>query len=111
MLIGGTGDLSVGQVAVDRLTLLIGGSGRMTLAGNAGVLDARVNGPGAIVGEGLLARTATVLNDGPGAVRVSAAVSARIAASGSGETVVAGKAACTVTQRGTGRIECAGKDY
>ncbi|MBB6124762.1 GIN domain-containing protein [Sphingobium subterraneum] len=111
LLIGGSGDLSVGQVAVDRLTLLIGGSGKMTVAGTAGMLDARVNGPGAIAGEGLVARTATVLNDGPGTVHLSATVSARVAASGSGDTAVDGKAACTVSQRGTGRITCAGKGY
>ncbi|MEO8722567.1 MAG: DUF2807 domain-containing protein, partial [Sphingobium sp.] len=62
--ISGNGDMSVDDVALDRLNLLLAGSGRMTLRGKAGQVDARIQGAGAIVGDALVGRDVAVYNDG-----------------------------------------------
>lgn len=111
IVLGGNGDVSVATVDVDQLSLGVAGAGRATLAGRAAVAAVRVNGPGAVAAEGLRARQATVSNDGPGNVALTADVTAKISASGSGDVTIAGKAACQVENRGTGRITCGGEAY
>lgn len=111
IVLGGNGDISVAAVDLDQLNLGVAGAGRATLAGRAGMATVRVNGPGAVVAEGLRARQAAVSNDGPGNVALTAEVTAKITASGSGDVTVVGKAACQVDNRGTGRISCGGEAY
>jgi Putative auto-transporter adhesin, head GIN domain len=111
IVLGGNGDVSVAAVDVDQLNLGLAGAGRATLAGRAGVANVRVNGPGAVAAEALRARQASVSNDGPGNVALTAEVTAKVTASGSGDVTVVGKAACQVENRGTGRISCGGEAY
>lgn len=111
ILTSGNGDVRVQALDVDNLTVALAGGGRVTLAGKAGVADIRVAGPGAVVADGLVARQARLINDGPGAIGVTAVVSAQVRASGSGDVTVLGKAACTATNTGTGRIACGGASY
>ena len=111
IVLGGNGDVSVAAVDVDQLNLGVAGAGRATLAGRAAVATVRVNGPGAVAAEGLRVRQATVGNDGPGNIALTAEVTAKISASGSGDVTVVGKAACQVENRGTGRISCGGEAY
>ncbi|APL93898.1 DUF2807 domain-containing protein [Sphingobium indicum] len=111
IVLGGNGDVSVAAVDLDQFSLGVAGAGRANLSGRAGVAAIRVTGPGAVMAEGLRVRQATVANDGPGNVAVTAEVSARVSASGSGDVAVAGKAACSVDNRGTGRISCGGESY
>jgi hypothetical protein len=111
IILGGNGDVSVAALDVDQLNLGLAGAGRATLAGRAAIASVRVNGPGAVAAEGLRVRQATVGNDGPGNVVLTADVTAKITASGSGDVTVMGKAACQVDNRGTGRISCGGEAY
>lgn len=111
IVLGGNGDVSVAAMDVDQLNLSVAGAGRATLAGRAGIANVRVNGPGAVMAEGLRARQAVVSNDGPGNVALTAEVTAKVTASGSGDVTVVGKAACQVENRGTGRISCGGEAY
>jgi len=111
IILGGNGDVSVAAVDVDQLNLGLAGAGRAMLAGRAAVASVRVNGPGAVVADGLRVRQATVSNDGPGNVALTADVTAKVAASGSGDVTIMGKAACQVENRGTGRISCGGEAY
>lgn len=111
VVLGGNGDVSVARVELDRIELALAGGGRVTLAGRAGVANIRVNGPGALAAEALVARQASVSNEGPGSVILTTDVTARVTTSGSGDVTVTGKAACTVDNRGTGRVRCGGEDY
>lgn len=111
IVLGGNGDVTVQAVDVDRLTVMLAGGGRATLAGRAGVADLRVSGPGSIAADKLTARQSRLSSDGPGGIAVTTAVSADIRSSGSGDVTVLGKPACTVKNLGTGRIFCAGEGY
>ena len=70
-----------------------------------------MNGPGAVAAEGLRARQASISNDGPGSVTLTAEVTAKVVSTGSGDVTVGGKPACTIDNRGTGRILCDGENY
>jgi hypothetical protein len=109
--LGGNGDVTVATVDLDRLDLSLAGGGRATLSGRTGVANIRVSGPGAVSGDALRARQATLANDGPGSIALTADVTAKIVATGSGDVTVTGKAACSVDNRGTGRIACGGDSY
>lgn len=111
IVLGGNGDVTVAAVDLDRIDVALAGGGRATLNGRAGVANIRVNGPGAVAAAGLRARQATVGNDGPGSIAMAAEVTAKIVSTGSGDVTVTGAAACTVDNRGTGRIACGGEDY
>lgn len=111
IVLGGNGDVSVAAVDLDQLNLAVAGAGRASLSGRAGVANVRVTGPGAVAAEGLRARQAAIVNDGPGNVVLTAEVTAKVTASGSGDITISGKAACSVNNRGTGRISCGGEAY
>ncbi|OAN56294.1 GIN domain-containing protein [Sphingobium sp. TCM1] len=111
IILGGNGDVRVGDVQLDRIDLMLAGGGRATLTGRAGVANIRVNGPGAVAAEPLRVRQASISNDGPGSVILTTEVTAKIVATGSGDVTVGGKPACTVDNRGTGRILCGGERY
>lgn len=111
IMLGGNGDVTVAAVDLDRLDLGLAGAGRITLAGRAGIANIHVTGPGTLAAEPLHTRQANVGNQGPGSIRLTADVTARITASGSGDISIAGKAACTVDNRGTGQVQCGGENY
>ena len=104
--LSGNGEMTVDDADIERLSLYVGGGGRMTLAGKARDVRASANGPGAIEAEKLVARNATIANDGVGFVHISVDGPAKVVATGSGDTVVGGKAICSVTRRGTGSVTC-----
>jgi hypothetical protein len=111
LALAGSGDIAVGAVALDQLGVMLSGSGKVTLAGTAGVLTASVSGPGAVAAEGLKAKQAKLASDGPGNIVVNALTSADVTARGSGDVTVLGKPACKVNRGGTGRLQCGGEDY
>jgi hypothetical protein len=111
IVLGGNGDVTVAAVDLDRIDLSLAGGGRATLTGRTGIANIRVSGPGAVAGDALRARQATLANDGPGSIALTAEVTAKITATGSGDVTVTGKAACSVDNRGTGRIACGGDSY
>ncbi|WP_420143556.1 GIN domain-containing protein [Sphingobium sp.] len=111
MVLGGNGDISVANIDLDQMDLMLAGGGRMTLAGRTGIANIRVTGAGTLAAEPLRARQATVSNEGPGSISLTADVTADIRASGSGTVTLTGKAVCTVDNRGTGQISCGGETY
>lgn len=111
IVLGGNGDVTIAAVDLDRIELTLAGGGRATLTGRAGDASIRVSGTGAVAAEALRTRQAVIGNEGPGSIALTADVTARITASGSGDVAVTGKAACTVDNRGTGRIDCGGERY
>lgn len=111
IVLGGNGDVGVADVALDRIDVALAGGGRATLGGRTGVANIRVNGPGAVAAEGLRARQASIANDGPGSVTLTAEVTAKVVSTGSGDVTIGGKPACTVDNGGTGRIQCGDESY
>lgn len=111
IILGGNGDVSVAAVDLDRIDVALAGGGRVTLAGRAGVANIRVNGPGALAAEPLRARQASVSNEGPGSISLTADVNAKVTTSGSGDVNMTGKAACTVDNGGTGQVRCGGESF
>lgn len=111
IVLGGNGDVDVKAVDLDQVDVALAGGGRVTMAGRAGIANVRVNGPGALAAEPLIARQASVTNEGPGSVALTADVTARVTATGSGDVTITGKAACTVDNRGTGRIRCGRESF
>ncbi|QGP78667.1 GIN domain-containing protein [Sphingobium sp. CAP-1] len=111
ILLGGNGDIGVADVQLDQIDVALAGGGRVTLAGRAGVATIRVTGPGAVVAAPLRARQTSITSDGPGSVALTADVTAKVTASGSGDVTIAGKAACSVDNRGVGRVLCGGEGY
>lgn len=111
IILGGNGDVSVADVQLDQIDLMLAGGGRMTLAGRAGVANVRVTGPGSVTAQPLHARQAMIANDGPGSITLTANVNAKVTASGSGDVLVTGKPACSVDNRGVGRVTCGGEGY
>jgi hypothetical protein len=111
IILGGNGDVTVATIDLDQLNLSLAGGGRATLTGRTGVANIRVSGPGAVAADALRARQATLANDGPGSIALTAEVTVKIVATGSGDVTVNGKAACSVDNRGTGRIACGGESY
>lgn len=109
--LGGNGDVSVKALDVDQLDLTMSGGGRATIGGKAGVATIRVSGAGTVAAEGLRARQARIVNDGPGTVQLTADVTATVTASGAGDVLITGRPACTADNRGTGRIQCGGETF
>ncbi|MDF0543605.1 DUF2807 domain-containing protein [Sphingobium sp. H39-3-25] len=109
--LAGSGDITIGKVAVDRLFTMVAGNGRMTLAGNAGIVEARSTGAGIIDAAGLKAKQARLVNQGPGSITLTTNGATDISTAGSGDVTVLGMAACKVVRGGTGKISCGGKDY
>lgn len=103
----GNGEIIVERTDVERLSLFVGGGGRVQVAGNARSVQASVNGPGALDAEGLNVHNAVVANDGPGTISLTVHGPARIRSSGSGGVTVKGKPVCTIEQSGVGQVDCA----
>ncbi|MFC3441975.1 GIN domain-containing protein [Sphingobium rhizovicinum] len=111
IIVGGNGDVSVAAVDLDQIGVTMAGGGRVALNGRAGVATIRLSGPGTIAAEPLRARQATITNDGAGSLTLTTDVTAKIIATGSGNVTIAGKPACSVDNRGVGRVLCGGETY
>lgn len=104
----GSGDLEVVGVAVDQLVVNSAGNGRVRLAGRAGMARIQAIGAGNVEAPALVARTAVIVNQGPGAITLTADTAADIAVQGSGDVTVLGKPACKIAQTGSGEVNCGG---
>lgn len=104
--LSGSGGIIVDQVEADMLTLGAAGSGRIQIGGSAKTLKAAVAGTAELDGDSLMADQAEVTSQTAGRITVGARTTATVSASGSGETIVTGTAACTVEQRGRGPVRC-----
>jgi hypothetical protein len=106
LALSGSGQLSVGRLDADNLIVGLAGSGKMTLGGKAKGLKATVQGSGDFDGAKLTVEDAQIRSDTSGAVALTASRTSNIVASGTGDTTVAGKSACTVKALGSGRVRC-----
>ncbi len=104
--LSGSGGIAVEQVEADMLSLGAAGSGTLRIGGSAKTLKAAVAGTAELNGAALVADQAEVTSQTAGRTTIGARTTAKIRASGSGETIVTGSAACTVERRGRGPVRC-----
>ncbi len=102
----GSGQLRVDQLDVDQFDLASAGNGLVVLAGK--VLSGRLSnsGTGRIEAGGLTVSDLDLKSDSAGLSRIGALRSAKIASAGSGNVIITGKPACTVTELGSGVVTC-----
>jgi hypothetical protein len=106
LALGGNGRMSVGAVDVDNLIVDLLGSGRITIAGHAKQMHATVKGSGDVIGADLTADDLQLGTDTAGTVTIGRARSAKIVATGPGDVTIGGTPACTVDNKGAGRVRC-----
>jgi hypothetical protein len=104
--LGGAGVLSIGQLGVDRVNLIITGSGNATLAGRADDGHFVLRGAGNLAAQGLTVRHAEIVSAGAGTIMLTASDTAKVTAAGTGDVTVLGKADCTVNATGAGTVAC-----
>ncbi|MBA3677844.1 MAG: DUF2807 domain-containing protein [Sphingosinicella sp.] len=104
--LSGSGQVALGSVEADVLVLGLVGSGGMEVGGKAKSLRASVQGSGNLDGRKLSVDDAVIIAETTGTVELTARRTAKIRATGQGDTLVAGEAACTVEALGSGRVQC-----
>lgn len=104
--IAGSGDVETLNVVVDALDVTIAGSGNYRAAGTSAALNLIIAGSGHAGMEALSTQRATVeiAGSGNGTFASDGEVTARIA--GSGLVQVSGKARCSATSSGSGKLVC-----
>lgn len=90
----GSGAVSIGQVASDRLRIFAQGSGSTRVAGSTKRFDAALDGPGLIDASGLTAKDATLSAMGPASLRANVTNSVKLTATGTATIALDGGAAC-----------------
>lgn len=106
LALSGSGRISVANLSADNLVLGLAGAGRMSVAGKAKELKGTVQGSGDLDAGALRVEGAELRSDTSGKVALHANRSSTIVATGSGDTIVTGEAACTVKALGSGRVRC-----
>ncbi|WP_428679606.1 head GIN domain-containing protein [Sphingopyxis sp.] len=102
----GPGQISVGDIATDRLNVAMIGNGTMTLAGKAKQGQMMLSGAG-VVDAGKLAVDDLISDsEGAGDHIFNAVKTAAITSRGVGKAVVLGRPACTVRNLGSGTVTC-----
>lgn len=96
------------SVAVSDLSLSIGGSGSISVAGSTDRLTVRSSGSGGVIAPGLRAASAKVSTAGSGRVRAMVNGPATVSMAGSGSVDLGDGARCTVSRAGSGRAICGG---
>lgn len=104
--LSGSGHIALGTVETDDLILGLVGSGTIEAGGKTKNLRATIQGSGDFDGGKLIAEDAIVFADTSGTVTANARRTAKVKATGAGDTVIAGDAACTVEAKGSGRVAC-----
>lgn len=102
----GPGQIMVGDVSADRLSVAMVGNGSMTLGGRAKQAQMTLSGAG-MVDAGKLAVDELISDsEGAGDHVLNAVKTAAITTRGIGKTVVLGRPACTVRNVGSGSVTC-----
>ena len=104
--VAGSGDLRIRRMSVGVLTLNVGGSGTMMLAGTAQRLEATTAGSGDIEAKGLVATEAAVTVQGSGSVAATVNGPATVSVVGSGDVNLGDGARCTISVAGSGEVNC-----
>ena len=102
----GSGGLSVRALRVGAASVSTGGSGDVTLEGEAKSLTAAVTGSGSIDARHVKVSDATVEVSGSGGVRAEVTGSATVALSGSGDVDLGSAARCQISKAGSGSVRC-----
>ena len=106
LALSGSGRLSLGRVEADNLVVGQVGAGKMSIGGKVKGLKATVQGSGDFDGSTLAVEDAEIKADTSGAIALNASRTSSVVSTGQGDTVVTGKAACTVKALGSGRVRC-----
>jgi hypothetical protein len=104
LVVGGSGDVAVTGLAVDRLTVSSSGSGTITAAGSAGAQSVRLEGSGRYDGTALPSREAEVTVTGSGQADVRVTGTLRAVVEGSGTITHTGGAAVESRVDGSGTV-------
>jgi hypothetical protein len=106
LALSGSGSIALGAVETDNLIAGLLGSGTIDIGGKVKTLRASIQGSGDFNGQKLTAEDAQIIADTSGRIDVVVRRAAKITAPGSGDTLIAGGAACTVEALGPGRVLC-----
>ena len=104
LTVNGAGSASVGEMAVDRLTLGVAGTGALIVAGKAKQLTAEMRGTTSIDASALSAKDATVKVNGGGTARLNVTGTANVSGAGAGLVEFLGSPSCTLTVEGAGAV-------
>lgn len=104
LTVQGAGDARIAQVEVDQLTLGVAGTGMISVAGRAKMLDAAIRGSSALEAGSLTVKDMKLVVDGAGSAAATVTNSVKVAGAGSGEIAFAGNPSCQLKLTGTGNI-------
>ncbi len=105
--VAGSGTLTLNSVQVQSLKLAIAGSGDVRArSGQVGNAAYKIAGSGDIDARNVSAKTADVKIMGSGSIRGQATTTADVKIMGSGDVILTGGAKCSVTQAGSGNVNC-----
>jgi hypothetical protein len=102
----GSGNIETGHIAADSLSVSIAGSGSYLAGGTAKSLDLNIAGSGNAAMEGLKADAADISIAGSGNSHFASDGKVKASILGSGEVRVSGRATCTISAVGSGRLIC-----
>lgn len=106
LTLSGSGRIDVAGVDADLLAVILTGSGKIGLAGKARQVRASVEGSGDLEAAGLRADDVDIGANTVGAIAITAVRTAKVRANGSGETLISGSPACTVSGLAAGNVRC-----
>lgn len=104
--IAGSGEVATTAVAAESLDLTIAGSGNYRAGGTVKKLEVSVAGSGSADMEGLKADVADLTIAGSGSARFASDGEVKAEIMGSGDVTVRGRARCTVSSMGSGKLTC-----
>ena len=108
--LGGSGDMTIGQLRGERASLTVAGTGTIAAAGAVRQLALSVAGSGDIYSRQVVAGGATVSIAGTGSIAADIDGPAQVTVVGSGSATLGANARCTVNRVGTGEVTCGRND-
>ena len=106
LTLSGSGRIDVAGIDADVLAINLAGSGKIGLAGKARQVRASIEGSGDLDGVGLRADDVDIGANTTGTIALTAVRTAKVRAMGSGEVVISGAPACTVSGLAAGNVRC-----
>lgn len=103
---GGSGDMEVREIAVKQLRVSSRGSGDVNASGTADDADIRLDGSGEADLQELTVKRAQIAVSGSGGLEIKATEKVSGSLSGSADVDVTGGAACSVSKSGSGEVSC-----
>ena len=101
LAVHGAGTTDIGQVAVDQLSINLGGNAAARLAGKSQRLTAVLRGLSTVDLSGLQVSDAVIAAEGPSTVRATVSKSAKIDGKGTASFALAGRPSCTLNVQGS----------